>query len=1014
MTIIDDLLSQAAQRIARNSIPEATYRLQFHAGFTFANAQAIVSYLHDLGISHVYASPYLQARPGSLHGYDIIDHSSLNVEIGSMADFDALVSELKSHGMGQILDMVPNHMGISGNGNLWWNDVMENGPSSPYAGYFDIAWQDSPRPELNNRVLLPVLGQPYGQALESQQIRLAFEDGSFVIHYFEHRFPVAPHSYALLLNHDLTELERQLGSEAAPWVELQSILTAVSHLPRYDETGPTKLVELRREKEVVKRRLATLTQACPAVHESIEKTVTLFNGEPGRPSSFDLLDRFLDEQVYRLSFWRVAADEINYRRFFDVNELAALSMEKLEVFLATHTLVLRLLSQGKIDGLRIDHPDGLYDPKQYLHRLQQYYVLGVAREIFESRPEYRGLEWKDLEDPLLEQIDAAAAPQNSLYVVVEKILGPTEDLPDDWQTHGTSGYDFLNVVNGLFVDPHGEEPLTYFYRTWTGEDVRFADLVHDKKSLILRDTLSSELHMLGRQVDRLAHKNRRSRDFTANNLRFALREIISYFAVYRSYISAESVRDADRRYVELAVARAMRRNPTVNGALFRFVRDMILLVYPDSANDSDRAEQRRFVGKFQQVTSPVMAKGMEDTAFYVYNRLLSLNEVGGNPARFGTLPEAAHPYLAARQARSPYALSPLSTHDTKRSEDVRARLNVLSELPLEWHDGVMRWRHWNEGHRSNIDDAPAPDANDEYVIYQTLLGAWMLEPYSADEYAVFVQRIQDCMLKALREAKVHTSWINPHEGYEEAVGQFIARILDEKTSRAFLQDLRSFQRRISHFGLLNSLSQTLLKLAAPGVPDIYQGMELWDFSLVDPDNRRPVDYGHRCALLRELDQEVVQAGRDRRRLAREFVETKEDGRVKLYVTSQVLRCRRAHPGLFSIGEYLPATFDGPWLEHAFGFVRRYQDTVAVVVVPRFMTRLPCDRQQLPLGKEVWQDTRLMLPEIEPALLWTNVFTGQRLRAGTEDEQSTFSLAELFSDFPLALLIAEPGGKSGAS
>ena len=599
----DDLLRKAAERIAARPrpLPEATYRLQFHAGFTFRDARALVPYLRDLGITHCYASPYLQARPGSQHGYDITDHRALNPEIGSTDDYDAWVAELHAHGMGQILDMVPNHMGIAGNDNAWWNDVLENGPSSPYAGYFDIAWQDASRPELLNRVLLPVLGAPYGEALEKQQIRLAYDAGAFTLHYFDRHFPVAPHSYFPILAHDLDDLERRLGADAPPLLEYKSILTAVTHLPRHDETHPAWIAEGRREKEVVKRRLATLTQEYGEVRESIAKAVAAFNGRPGEPHSFDLMDQLLDEQAYRLSYWRVAADEIDYRRFFDINELAALSMEKLEVFTAAHELVLRLLSQGKIDGLRIDHPDGLYDPRQYLCRLQQYYVLACAREVFDSSPEYRGLDWKAMEGPLLERIAAELNGRTPLYVVVEKILGANEDLPPDWRTHGTSGYDFINAVNGLFVDPEGETALTRFYRDWTGDEARWSEIVYEKKYLILRDALSSELHMLGRQLDRLAQKNRRSRDFTRNTLRFVLRQVIACFPVYRSYISEEDVHDADRKYVELAVRRAWRRNPSTSRSLFNFVRDMLLLKYPEAAEEGDRADQRRFAGKFQQV-----------------------------------------------------------------------------------------------------------------------------------------------------------------------------------------------------------------------------------------------------------------------------------------------------------------------------------------------------------------------------------------------------------------------------
>jgi (1->4)-alpha-D-glucan 1-alpha-D-glucosylmutase len=1009
MTTLDDLLRQTRERIAaRLRFPEATYRLQFHAGFTFRDARSLVPYLHDLGITHCYASPYLQARPGSLHGYDITDHRSLNPEIGSPEDYEAWVGELHALDMGQVLDMVPNHMGIAGNGNAWWNDVLENGPSSPYAGYFDIAWKDSTRPELHNRVLLPVLGDPYGKVLEAQQLRLVYDAGAFAIHYFDHHFPLAPRSYALILGQDVEELERVLGAEAVPLLEYKSILTAVSHLPCCDETDPKKVTESQREKEVVKRRLALLTRECAEVRDFIEKTVVLFNGKTGEPHSFDLLDRLLDEQAYRLSYWRVAADEINYRRFFDINELAALSMEKLEVFTAAHELVLRLLSQGKVDGLRIDHPDGLYDPKQYLQRLQQYYVLACAHEVFEAEPKRYDQDWKELEGPLLERIAAAGweGGPGPLYVVVEKILSTDEELPADWETHGTSGYDFVNMVNGLFVDPSGAEPFSRLYRQLTGDDTAFAEIAYRTKYLILRDALSSELHMLGRQLDRLAQKNRWSRDFTENSLRFVLRQVIACFPVYRSYISDTDVHESDRKYIDMAVRRAIRRNPIVSRSLFRFVRDMLLLRYPEPSSEADQAEQRRFAGKFQQVTAPVTAKGVEDTAFYIYNRLLSLNEVGGDPARFGTPVEAVHRYNQARQSQWPWALSPLSTHDTKRSEDVRARLNVLSELPLEWQECVERWSQLNAPHRIDIDEVPAPDANEEYLLYQALLGAWPLEPTSVEEHGQFVERIQAYMTKALHEAKVHTSWINPDEAYDEAVRQFVARILDQEKSQAFLNDLRGFQRRISHFGLLNSLSQTLLKLASPGVPDTYQGTELWDFSLVDPDNRRPVDYARRRELLRDLDARLSKAGAERQSLARELIHTKEDGRVKLYVTSQTLRCRRDQPGLFSIGDYLPAEAAGTMGDHVFGFVRRHNDAVAVVVVPRLVTRLAAGPEGLPLGAALWQDTRLVLPGLDPGLRWRNLFTGRDVSASEEQQQTALPLAEVFADFPVALLMAQ--------
>lgn len=1009
---IERLLEKVAQELSGSrDFPGATYRLQFHAGFTFRDACELVPYLHDLGITHCYASPYLKARPGSTHGYDITNHQLLNPEIGTEEEYEDWVKSLHAHGMGQILDTVPNHMGIFGNENPWWNDVLENGPASPYAGFFDISWHASPRPELQNKVLLPILGDPYGKVLEAQQLHLSYAAGAFTIHYFEHRFPVAPCSYAMILEDRMEELKASLGAEAPPFVEYQSILTAISHLPRSTDTEPAKVAERQREKEVIKRRLATLTEDHPPVRQFLEQTRERFDGKVGDPHSFDLLDRLLDRQAYRLSYWRVASDEINYRRFFDINELAALSMERPEVFAATHELIFRLLRRGQVNGLRIDHPDGLYDPRQYLQRLQRHYLLARARNLFETQPEYRDLEWKDVETPLLEAIAKVQQDKSSpfwrpLYVLVEKILATGEPIPEDWPIYGSSGYGFLNMLNSLFVDSRNVQAFTELYHDWIHDDPRFPEVVYDKKLLILRIAMSGELQMLAHQLDRQAQKDRWSRDYTLNSLRHALREIIACFPVYRSYISEEGVHEYDRKYIHWAVNRAKSNNAALSTSLFHYVRDRLLLKYPDSADEEMQAEQRRFAGKFQQVTAPVMGKGLEDTAFYVYNRLLSLNDVGGDPDRFGVSPAAAHHYYQERQLHWPWTMSATSTHDTKRSEDVRARLNVLSELPGAWRDCLGHWGELNRTHRVEVEDSFAPDANEEYLLYQTLVGAWPLEPYSDEEYADFVRRIHAYMRKALHEAKVHTSWINPNPAYDEAVQEFIQRILNAETNGQFIEHLRGFQKRVSHFGLFNSLAQTLLKVTAPGVPDTYQGTELWDFSLVDPDNRRPVDYEHRRGLLRDLRARVASAGPRLAQLARELTATKEDGRVKLYATYRALHCRREHPELFTIGEYLPAEAEGAKQEHVFGFGRRQGDQCALVAVPRLLTGLAPDLEQLPLGRDVWQDTVLLLPGVEMSRRWRNVFSGELLTLSVRSGRSVLPLAELLGNFPVALLLAE--------
>jgi (1->4)-alpha-D-glucan 1-alpha-D-glucosylmutase len=1008
---IPSVLEAVAKDIAvTRRFPESTYRLQFHAGFTFRDALHIVPYLHALGITHCYASPFLQARPGSTHGYDITSHQALNPEIGTAADYEALCETLQAHAMGQVLDIVPNHMGIIGNGNLWWNDILENGPASPYAMFFDIAWDVSPRAELHDKVLLPILGELYGHALESQQIRLAYVAGTFSLHYFEHDLPVAPCSYEKILGYRRDELLRLLADDESSLAEFESILSAVTHLSRRSDTDPARVAERQREKEVIKRRLATLTETCPHVREFIAQNVLRFNGTLGDPHSFDLLDDLLSDQAYRLSNWRVASDEINYRRFFDVNELAALSIDHPEVFAAVHALIFRLLDEGKVHGLRIDHVDGLYDPQQYMQRLQQHVLLSRMQGLMVSEPTFPTLMGHNGETLLLQAIDQMSARDQDLlrrplYLVAEKILGTGEALPDDWPIHGTSGYDFLNVVNGLFIDADSRQTLTRFYRDWIQDFRPFADVVYEAKRLILQVSLSGELHMLAYQLDRLAQKNRWSRDFTLNNLRHALQEVIACFPVYRSYISETGLHPSDRMSVKWAVARAERKSPTLSRALFGFVRDMLLLEYSASASEEDRGEQQRFVGKFQQVTSPVMAKGREDTAFYIYNRLLSLNEVGGDPDRFGISIEEVHRANQERHAKWPYALSPLSTHDTKRGEDVRARLNVLSELPEEWQVCLTRWSGLNEQYRQHLDDEPVPDANEEYLLYQTLLGAWPLDPYTAAEYAEFVTRMQAYMLKALHEAKLHTSWVNPHPTYDEAVQHYVGQILDAQTNGAFLDDFRAFQRRVSHYGLFNSLAQTLLKITSPGVPDTYQGTEIWDFSLVDPDNRRPVDYARRSRMLQQLQTSLAAAGEDRRALARQLLRTKEDGLIKLYITWLALNYRRAHPGLFSAGKYVPMPAIGAKRAHVFAFARCRGAEAAIVIVPRLFARLLPAEQDLPLGEVAWQDTSVLLEGIDPHQGWRHLLTGEPITFRVQEDGPSLAIAAVLRHFPVALLAA---------
>ncbi len=996
-------------------VPVATYRLQFSRAFTFRDAVEVVPYLDALGISDLYASSYLAARPGSPHGYDIADHNRLNPEIGTEEEYEQFVGALLSRGMGQILDVIPNHMGIAAACNPWWNDVLENGPGSPYAGFFDIDW-DPVKRQLANKVLLPILGDQYGRVLENQELILEYADGGISLRYHETRLPIAPRSMTLILGHRLEVLTATLGEADADLQEYQSIITALSNLPGRTETAPERIRERMREKEVIRRRLARLTESSEVIRTSIGETVRIFNGKRGDPRSFDLLDYLLNDQAYRLAYWRVAAEEINYRRFFDINELAAIRMEDPAVFRETHRLILRLVEEGKVTGLRLDHPDGLFDPPHYFQALQrERFAQILRRRMLPGAPAV----WPDRElaiAPAVEDFDATCQPDlakpgcRPLYLLAEKVLARGERLPTTWAIHGTTGYEFLNLVGGLSVDRDNEKAMTAAYTAFAGQRTPFANLVYESKQLILRVSMSSDLNVLGHALDRLAERNRYSRDFTLNSLTHALREVIACFPVYRTYIHGQGPEVAlqDRACVEVAVAFAKRRNPTTNVSVFDFVRDVLLLRYPENADEVYRQDQRAFVQKFQQVTAPVTAKGIEDTAFYRYNRLVSLNEVGGEPDRFGISVEEFHTQCLARQEKWPDSLSATSTHDTKRGEDVRARISVLSEIPREWRAAVGRWHRWNRPHAEEVEGRPAPDRNDEYLLYQTLIGAWPLAPIQDHALAALTARIQQYMLKATKEAKVNTSWINPNEAYDEAVRAFVSRILEPGPGNRFLADFTAFQEFVGRLGMVNSLAQTLAKITAPGVPDFYQGTEVWDLSLVDPDNRRPVDFSLRTAMLSSL-RERITAG-DLAALARDLVEHWADGRIKLYTIHRALTCRREAADLFRKGAYAPLQAEGARKEHLCAFARQGGDGRTVLtVVPRLTARLTDNGARLPLGREIWTDTWLTLPRSTASQTYVNRFTGVEIRAAFRDNGPILPVGDVLAEFPVALLEAGPDG-----
>src|SRR5438270_1385761 len=940
-------------------IPTATYRLQFNKNFTFRQAREIVTYLHHLGISDAYASPYFQAGAESLHGYGITDHNKFNAAIGSREDYDAWIAELHAHGMGQIADFVPNHMGINDPQNVWWQDVLENGPSSLYAPYFDIDWR-ALKSDLHDKVLLPILGDQYGRVLERGELRVRFDGGSFSLTYFDHVFPIAPGTYRYILELALENLAEFRDEDF--YAEFQSILTALEYLPRRTETDPEKIAERAREKEIVKRRLERRCQEAPQVQRAIEKALAKINGRPGDPRSFDWLDELLNAQSYRLAFWSVAAEEINYRRFFDVNDLAAIRMELPEVFDAAHQLVVDLVRTGAVTGLRVDHPDGLYLPREYLDALQRRCaeMLGI---------------------PLPKD-------GRAVYMIAEKILTGAEKLRADWPLHGTTGYDFANQVAGVLVDGSAEADATRTFHRFIGHTMHFGHLVYAKKRLVMRLALANEVEVLGNMLDRLSEKNRWYRDFTFEALARAVRETIACFPVYRTYLApGQPVSDEDRQVVERAIASAKRRNPAMEESIFNFLRYILLFRFPENLDMQAREEHMHFVLKFQQFTGPIMAKGLEDTAFYIYNRLAALNEVGGEPQQFGLTVEAFHERNLDRHRNWPSTLLATSTHDTKRSEDVRARMLAISEIPELWRRSLQRWRTVNRRWKKDVNESEAPDADEEYLLYQALLGTWPIAADGAPEQNVgaeYVERIQAYMTKALNEAKLNTSWIQPNEEWLATTRDFVAKILEPSAKNKFLPAFLPLAEEIARYGAINSLSQTLLKLASPGVPDIYQGNETWDFSLVDPDNRRPVDYKLRAEMLSCLSSKTPEA----------LLQNWPDGRIKMFLTQRALQFRNEQVDLFQRGNYLPLHATGAFADCCISFARQLDRDWAIVIVPRLSSRIGFP----PIG-ERWKDTVIEVPENLLLERGREIFTGRELSI----QNRQIRVAEALSGLPFTMV-----------
>ena len=984
----------------------ATYRLQFHAGFRFEDARRLAGYLHALGISHLYSSPVLQARAGSLHGYDITDHNRLNPEIGSYEDLEALTGELKSYGMGMVLDFVPNHMGIGFGANPWWRDVLTNGRTSEYADFFDLQW-DPLKPELRDKLLLPILGDQYGAELEAGRIRLEFDDDGFRIVYGDTKLPVDPQTIPIIFE----PVEDQMDgfgdrSRASNYEmekqELRDLLLGMRNLPPHATAEAEPAEKRRRTLPLLMEAFTALERRSSWIRQLTEKAVAQLNGRPGEVRSFDWLHRLLEAQVYRLANWRVSGEEINYRRFFDINDLIGLSMQNPAVFAATHELLRRLLAEGMVEGVRLDHSDGLLNPRQYLVRLQMLYAASRCVGATPRAPlAENGIE---LEVQQAFGQRAWAEGQPPLYSVVEKVLSPGEDLPEEWPVDGTTGYDFTALVNGLFIDGRHQKLFTNLYQRFIGGWLDPDLVIYNSKKLIMYSSLASELNVLAHMLDAISANDRYARDFTRNALSDVIRETIACFPVYRTYIDERGqVNERDVATINEAIVRAKRRNPSKAPASFDFLRDILLLKRRATEDAPERYSKKlHFVLKFQQLTGPVMAKGLEDTAFYVYNRFVAVNEVGGSPKQFGATVGEFHRHNLKHAEHWPFSMLATSTHDTKRSEDVRARLDVLSEMPKAWGAQVFRWRRANRSRKRRLGDGRSvPDFNEEYLLYQTLVGTWPFDfpvPQSRRDY---VERIQRYMTKAVHEAKVNLSWISTDPAYVEVLQQFVEKILragTERRANAFLSSLTAFLPPIFFFGAINSLAQRLLMIASPGNPDIFQGMELWNFSLVDPDNRRPVDFALRQGLLTEMDRRTD--GGDLAGLCRELLAGYLDGRIKLWTTMQALRVRRQLGDLFHSGNYIPLEAVGSKREHVVSFAREKNGQVALVAVPRLSFTLAGGVVRPPLG-ELWEDTEIPVPAGAPEFV-ENVFSGERIRATSV---GTLLCREIFAHFPVALLVS---------
>lgn len=927
-------------------VPLATYRLQFNHTFTFKDALQIIPYLAELGISHIYASPVFKAKKGSLHGYDIADHNILNDEIGSYTDFENLIAKANEYRMGWIQDIVPNHMAIDYQNKLLM-ELFEHGREVLPCQYFDIEWNHQYK-TIRGRLLTPILGNVYGDCLERGEIKLVYDQEGFSLRYYDHRFPLRIETYASVMEQGLVKLKNELGSDHSGLIKLLGVLFSIKNLP-----GTHQVDERKLQSSFTKSILRELYTTDNAIREFIDSTIAEINGVPGKAETFSLLDSIHSEQLFKLSFWKVATEELNYRRFFTVNDLISLRVEDEQVFRNTHQLVFELINQGKINGLRIDHIDGLYDPHTYLERLRR--------------------------------------SASETYIVVEKILGFDEMLPTVWPVQGTTGYDFCNYANALFCKKENQKLFEKIYSDFTGDLVRYEPLLVECKRKIIDTHLAGDIDNLAILIKNVSGTDRRGTDITLYGLRKALIELMIYFPVYRSYINGQIFSSEDRMHLQMAIHNARKTRPGLSRE-FAFIERFLLLKFDPYATDEEKKNWTDVVMRFQQFTGPLMAKGFEDTLLYNYNRLISLNEVGGFPQIFGIHTETFHSFNGKRMRFWPNSMNATSTHDSKRGEDIRARINVLSEIPEEWNEQIKNWARINNPLKVNSENGLIPDANDEYLFYQTLTGSYQPD----EDQELYKARMSDFMLKAIREAKVHTDWIAYNTVYEKGLLSFIQKVLDRESS-GFFDEFIPFQSKIAKYGLYNSLSQTLIKITSPGVPDFYQGTELWDLNLVDPDNRKQIDFDKRKKLLNELKQVPISEFPD---FIQILLSKWQDGRIKLFLIYRCNKARNDRSELFKDGVYIPITCGGEFKENIVAFARKLDSQWAVVAVPRFLTGI-IKEDQIPVSKEIWADTFIQLPADLAAIehTWYNVITGESLHLDNQ-----IKIGELFRFFPGTFLV----------